>query len=167
MRNVFASARYVDRSLCTRRLNSAAEASAAFLKSPNISITQKASTPLARRIVRYERIGRRHVAFPDNAFANPQGLVRSIAEQAGFAKVRRGMKIVFRRDFSAIAERLDGMWQILPTLAFIALKKTAVRGASALSDQVESPDRKEFAPIQKLGKHVLVGKAGPLFRDML
>jgi hypothetical protein len=39
--------------------------------------------------------------------------------------------------------------------------------AGALSDQVESPDRKEFAPIQKLGKHVLVGKAGPLFRDML
>jgi hypothetical protein len=38
---------------------------------------------------------------------------------------------------------------------------------SALSDQVELPDRKEFAPIQKLGKHVLVGKAGPLFRDML
>jgi hypothetical protein len=38
---------------------------------------------------------------------------------------------------------------------------------SALSDQVESPDRKEFAPIQKLGKHVLVGKAGPLFPDML
>jgi hypothetical protein len=38
---------------------------------------------------------------------------------------------------------------------------------SALSDQVESLDRKEFAPIQKLGKHVLVGKAGPLFRDML
>jgi hypothetical protein len=37
----------------------------------------------------------------------------------------------------------------------------------ALSDQVESPDRKEFAPIQKLGKHVLVGKAGPLFWDML
>jgi hypothetical protein len=38
---------------------------------------------------------------------------------------------------------------------------------SALSDQVETPDRKEFAPIQKLGKHVLVGKAAPLFRDML
>jgi hypothetical protein len=41
------------------------------------------------------------------------------------------------------------------------------RVASALSDQVKSPDRKEFAPIQKLGKHVLVGKAGPLFPDML
>jgi hypothetical protein len=40
-------------------------------------------------------------------------------------------------------------------------------GARALSDQAESLDRKEFAPIQKLGKHVLVGKAGPLFRDML
>ena len=39
--------------------------------------------------------------------------------------------------------------------------------ASALSDQVASPDRKKFAPIQKLGKHVLVGNAGPLFRDML
>jgi hypothetical protein len=38
---------------------------------------------------------------------------------------------------------------------------------SALSDQVKSPDRKEFAPIQKLGKHVLVGKADPLFLDML
>jgi hypothetical protein len=92
-------------------------------------LLRKASTPVVRRIVRYERIGRRHVAFPDNAFANPQGLVRSIAEQAGFAKVRRDMKIVFMRAFSDIAERLDGTWQILHTLASLASKKTAVRVA--------------------------------------
>jgi hypothetical protein len=45
------------------------------------------------------------------------------------------------------------------------LRNRRPRPASALSDQ--SPDRKEFAPIQKLGKHVLIGKAGPLFRVML
>ena len=65
------------------------------------------------------------VAFRDNAFANPQGLMRYVAEQGTQAKVRPDMKIVFVRDFETKAARLDGTRQILRTLAAIAAKKTA------------------------------------------
>jgi transcription-repair coupling factor (superfamily II helicase) len=65
------------------------------------------------------------VAFRDNAFANPQGLVRFISEQRGDAKVRPDMKVVFIRDFETPQARLDGTRQILRTLASIAEKKAA------------------------------------------
>jgi transcription-repair coupling factor (superfamily II helicase) len=65
------------------------------------------------------------IAFRDNAFANPQGLVRFVAEQGTFAKVRPDMKIVFMRDFEDVSERLEGTRQILQTLAAIAKKKAA------------------------------------------
>jgi transcription-repair coupling factor (superfamily II helicase) len=65
------------------------------------------------------------IAFRDSAFANPQGLVRFIAEQGTFAKVRPDMKIVFMRDFEDVPERLEGTRQILQTLASIAVKKAA------------------------------------------
>jgi transcription-repair coupling factor (superfamily II helicase) len=65
------------------------------------------------------------VAFRDNSFANPQGLVRYVAEQGQQAKVRPDMKIVFVRDFETKAARLDGTRQILRTLAAIAAKKAA------------------------------------------
>ena len=65
------------------------------------------------------------VAFRDNKFANPQGLVRFLAEQDSFAKVRPDMKVVFIRGFDNIAERLDVTRQILQTLASIAMKKAA------------------------------------------
>ncbi len=65
------------------------------------------------------------VAFRDNSFANPQGLVRYLAEQGPQAKVRPDMKIVFVRDFETKAARLEGTRQILRTLAAIALKKAA------------------------------------------
>jgi transcription-repair coupling factor (superfamily II helicase) len=65
------------------------------------------------------------VAFRDNKFANPQGLVRFLAEQSSFAKVRPDMKVVFIRGFDTIAERLDVTRQIMTTLASIALKKAA------------------------------------------
>jgi transcription-repair coupling factor (superfamily II helicase) len=65
------------------------------------------------------------VAFRDNAFANPQGLVRYVAEQGPQAKVRPDMKIVFVRDFETKAARLEGTRQILRTLAAIAAKKAA------------------------------------------
>jgi transcription-repair coupling factor (superfamily II helicase) len=65
------------------------------------------------------------VAFRDNSFANPQGLVRFIAEQGSFAKVRPDMKIVFIREFETAAEKLEGTRQILHTLAAIAMKKAA------------------------------------------
>ncbi len=65
------------------------------------------------------------VAFRDNSFANPQGLVRFIAEQGSEAKVRPDMRIVFIRDFGTPAARLEGTRQILRTLVAIAEKKKA------------------------------------------
>ena len=65
------------------------------------------------------------VAFRENSFANPQGLVRYIADQGSFAKVRPDMKIVFVREFETAAARLDGTRQILRALAAIAMKKAA------------------------------------------
>ncbi len=65
------------------------------------------------------------VAFRDNSFANPQGLVRYVAEQGPQAKVRPDMKIVFVRDFEMKAARLEGTRQILRTLAALAAKVAA------------------------------------------
>ncbi|MGA9214158.1 MAG: transcription-repair coupling factor, partial [Methylocella sp.] len=65
------------------------------------------------------------VAFRDNSFANPQGLVRYVAEQGPQAKVRPDMKIVFVRAFETKAARLEGTRQILRALAAIAAKKAA------------------------------------------
>ncbi|MDE2364222.1 MAG: transcription-repair coupling factor [Hyphomicrobiales bacterium] len=65
------------------------------------------------------------VSFRDNSFANPQGLVRYVAEQGSRAKVRPDMKIVFVRDFDDAEERLDGTRQILRTLVALAQKKAA------------------------------------------
>ncbi len=65
------------------------------------------------------------VAFRDNSFANPQGLVRYVAEQGSEAKVRPDMKIVFIRDFEGVEERLEGTRKIMRALAAIAMKKAA------------------------------------------
>jgi transcription-repair coupling factor (superfamily II helicase) len=65
------------------------------------------------------------VTFRGNSFANPQGLVRFIAEQGSEAKVRPDMRIVFIRDFDTPAERLEGTHQIMRTLVAIAEKKKA------------------------------------------
>src|SRR4029077_20400603 len=66
------------------------------------------------------------VAFRDNSFANPQGLVRYVAEQGPQAKVGADMKIVFFRHFETKAARLEGTRQILRALAAIAAKKAAL-----------------------------------------
>ena len=63
------------------------------------------------------------IAFRDNSFANPPGLVRFIQEQGGNARVRPDMKIVFIRDFEDPAKRLEGTRQIMRTLAGLAEKK--------------------------------------------
>ena len=65
------------------------------------------------------------IAFRDNSFANPQGLVRYVTEQGSRAKVRPDMRLVFVRDFANPAERLEGTRQILRTLVAIAEKKAA------------------------------------------
>ena len=65
------------------------------------------------------------VAFRDNSFANPQGLVRFVSEQGSDAKVRPDMRVVFIRDFANPKTRLEGTRTILRTLAAIAMKKAA------------------------------------------
>lgn len=65
------------------------------------------------------------ISFRDNSFANPQGLVRYIAQQGADAKVRQDMRVVFIRDFDTVEERLDGSRKILRALAAIAMKKAA------------------------------------------
>jgi transcription-repair coupling factor (superfamily II helicase) len=63
------------------------------------------------------------IAFRDNLFADPAGLVRYVSEQRSFAKVRPDMKIVFVREFDTLQERLEGTREILRALAAIAEKK--------------------------------------------
>ncbi|WP_034993632.1 transcription-repair coupling factor [Beijerinckia mobilis] len=65
------------------------------------------------------------VGFRDNAFANPQGLVRYVTQQGSDAKVRADMKIVFARDFANPAVRLEGTRQLVRKLASIAMKEAA------------------------------------------
>jgi transcription-repair coupling factor (superfamily II helicase) len=65
------------------------------------------------------------VSFRDNAFANPEGLVRYVGEQGSLAKVRPDMRIVFIRDFDDAEERLKGTAVILRSLAQIAERKKA------------------------------------------
>jgi transcription-repair coupling factor (superfamily II helicase) len=65
------------------------------------------------------------VSFRDNAFANPNGLVAYVAEQASFAKVRPDMKIVFIRDVETPDERIKATTTILRNLVRIAEKKAA------------------------------------------
>ncbi|MFO1151988.1 MAG: transcription-repair coupling factor [Alsobacter sp.] len=65
------------------------------------------------------------VSFRDNAFANPEGLVRYVGEQGSLAKVRPDMRIVFIRDFDDPEERLKGTTVILRNLAQIAERKKA------------------------------------------
>jgi transcription-repair coupling factor (superfamily II helicase) len=65
------------------------------------------------------------VSFRENSFANPNGLVRYIAEQGSFAKVRPDMRIVFQRDFERPDDRLKGTSVILKNLARIAETKKA------------------------------------------
>jgi transcription-repair coupling factor (superfamily II helicase) len=65
------------------------------------------------------------ISFRDNAFANPNGLVRYIADQGSFAKVRPDMRILFQRDFERPDDRLKGTSVILKNLARLAETKQA------------------------------------------
>ncbi len=63
------------------------------------------------------------IAFKDNLFADPPGLVRFVSQPGSYAKVRPDMKIVFARDFDSLRERLEGTREILRSLVNIAEKK--------------------------------------------
>ena len=65
------------------------------------------------------------VAFRDNEFANPEGLVSYVAKQGTLAKVRPDMRVVFIDDFADAEERLKGTRRLLTDLARIAERKKA------------------------------------------
>jgi transcription-repair coupling factor (superfamily II helicase) len=65
------------------------------------------------------------IAFRDNSFADPGGLVAYVADQGPTAKVRPDMKIVFMRDVEDIDRRLKTTTAILRNLVRIAQGKKA------------------------------------------
>jgi transcription-repair coupling factor (superfamily II helicase) len=65
------------------------------------------------------------LSFRDNAFANPEALMKYLSEQGSFAKVRPDMKIVFVREFDKTEERIKGTTTILRQLVGLAEKKKA------------------------------------------
>ena len=60
------------------------------------------------------------VAFRDDAFANPAGLIRYIQDDLGRTKVRPDHRLVVRREWAVAARRLDGVRELVDTLAAIA-----------------------------------------------
>jgi transcription-repair coupling factor (superfamily II helicase) len=66
------------------------------------------------------------VAFRDNAYANPEGLVAYVTEQgAASAKLRPDMKLVFVRDIEKPEQRLKVTTRLLRDLSRIAERKKA------------------------------------------
>jgi transcription-repair coupling factor (superfamily II helicase) len=65
------------------------------------------------------------IAFRDNEFANPEGLVSYVAKQGTLAKVRPDMRVVFIDDFETAEQRLKGTRRLLTDLARIAERKKA------------------------------------------
>ena len=60
------------------------------------------------------------LAFRDNIFANPDGLITYIAKHPVGAKVRPDMKVVFFDEWDTPVERLKGATEILRVLAGLA-----------------------------------------------
>jgi transcription-repair coupling factor (superfamily II helicase) len=73
------------------------------------------------------------LAFHDNRFANPAGLVEFLQEQAGTAKLRQDQRIVVMRNWEDTHERLRGINALLRRLAEIAAVAPAEMLASEAS----------------------------------
>ncbi len=65
------------------------------------------------------------IAFRDNSFANPEGLVRYVSDQGSLARVRPDMSIVFIDDFDTPADRMKGTAAILRDLVRLTERKKA------------------------------------------
>jgi transcription-repair coupling factor (superfamily II helicase) len=65
------------------------------------------------------------IAFRDNSYANPSGLVRYVTERGSFAKVRPDMRVVFIGDYERPEKRLRETRRLLSDLVRIAEGKKA------------------------------------------
>ncbi len=63
------------------------------------------------------------LAFRDNSFANPAGLVKWVAAKGSLARVRPDMRIVVTGDFEELPERVEGTLTIMREIAKIAGRK--------------------------------------------
>jgi len=63
------------------------------------------------------------LAFRDNSFANPTGLVKWVTQQGSLARVRPDMRIVIVDDFEELKDRLEGALRVMREIAKIAGKK--------------------------------------------
>ena len=63
------------------------------------------------------------LAFRDNSFANPAGLVKWVESQGSMARVRPDMRIVVAGDFEELPDRLEGALATMREIARIAGKK--------------------------------------------
>jgi transcription-repair coupling factor (superfamily II helicase) len=63
------------------------------------------------------------LAFRDNSFANPAGLVKWVTSQGSLARVRPDMRIVIVGDWEELKDRLEGALGVMREIAKIAGKK--------------------------------------------
>ena len=63
------------------------------------------------------------LAFRDNSFADPAGLVKWVTRQGSLARVRPDMRIVVVGEFDELPDRLEGVLKIMREIAKIAAKK--------------------------------------------
>jgi transcription-repair coupling factor (superfamily II helicase) len=65
------------------------------------------------------------LAFRDNIFANPEGLIAYIHEQGTGVRIRPDQKVVFFDDWGSPEDRLRGTTAVLRKLALIAERAKA------------------------------------------
>jgi transcription-repair coupling factor (superfamily II helicase) len=63
------------------------------------------------------------VAFRDNSYANPNGLVKYVSDKGSYARVRPDMRLVFQGELAAPAKRLRETRRLLSDLVTIAERK--------------------------------------------
>ena len=65
------------------------------------------------------------LAFHDNRFANPAGLIAFIATEPGAVKLRPDHRLVYRADWHRDAERIAGLRELVQTMVAVATESCA------------------------------------------
>jgi transcription-repair coupling factor (superfamily II helicase) len=98
------------------------------------------------------------VAFRDNEFANPAGLIAYVGEQGSFAKVRPDMRVVFLRDVEDVERRLGTTRRLVRDLVAVSKGEKV----SALVDhKPKRPVPPVAPPVRGPGRPRLAGRFRP------
>jgi transcription-repair coupling factor (superfamily II helicase) len=71
------------------------------------------------------------VSFRNNTFANPEGLVSFMMDNAGTVKLRHDQTLVFNRIWETPRDRLDGVRYLLQDLVKIAQSSVETIGRAS------------------------------------